>query len=189
MSISPTPRPRWSLRRKTLTAGAIGVLAVGFWLGTLLKGPGLGPGEGLRSASDVEESAAPSADVPTSSAAPSSVRPTPEDGTSATTSPAADAQPAQMIAVLIRGDGFGLLVNPPANVSALAPPLSQHFQPATLDEIIARARSATGNASGVKVQLVRHKSSTAGNSSALRTALRNSAVPDDAIHAYVDFHD
>lgn len=187
MNDAPPPGPKRSIRRNLMTGAAVGILAIGFWLGTLFNGFGLGNGEQGSTEPETDSpggtpvTVAPD-DVSVDLGNPSLVRPTP-DGT------AEPDEPLVMIAVLVKGDGFAVLRNPPPNVSMLGVPLSQHFQNEPLDDIVQLALDSPGNASGVKVQIVKHKSSTVGGDSSLRTALKNAGIPDGAIHVYTGFHD
>ncbi|MFV0446190.1 MAG: hypothetical protein ACK5Q5_21675 [Planctomycetaceae bacterium] len=187
MSSSPAPSRGWSPQRKAMTGGAIGVLALGFWLGTLFNGFGLGTGQSGDGDGNADQGGTPAVVTPEDVSV--------ELGNPSLIGPASNSEspfpsgPVRTIAVLVRGDGYGLLINPPADTSTLSPPRSQHFQPASLEEIASLARTVHGNASGVKVQIVKHKSSTVGNDGALRNALRESEIPDDAIQIRSGFED
>jgi hypothetical protein len=184
------PVSRASRRKKVIAGAAVGVLAVGFWLGTLFNGWGFGTGKEGEGAGDADTGGASATSGPEDLSVdlgnPSLTRPDvpPEPAPAAV-----PAQPAPLVAVLVKGDGYGLLSDSQAKVAELATPLSQHFSSATLEDVVSAAQAATGNADGVKVLIVKHKSSTVGRDGELKAALRSAGLPDGAIHVYTGSHE
>lgn len=186
------PQQGWSTRRKAVTTGAVGLLALGIWLGTMFDGFGLGSGLGLgqTGSSGLERGA-------TGESESGASEPVSTDGVSTSLGNPADVRvgsamvpaPTETLSVLVTGDGYELPKDTSADIATLAAPLSGHFEPATLDDVVARARQTTGNASHIRVLIYRHKSSTVGLHGTLVHALQDAGIPSGGVHVVTGFFD
>jgi hypothetical protein len=164
--------------RSRVIGGAV-LVAVVFWIGTLFRGPGQGGGDG--EGPSVEEgrpAATEDVAVNLQNADPVST-PEPETGGGA----------PEIVPVLLYEDGYRLPRDPWANAADVSEATSDDFDPATLDQALARARDATGNKSGIKVLLLQHASSQVGAKNALLKALQDAGIGENEIHVrqgYVD---
>lgn len=184
--MSTPVRPRRSLRGKVLTGGALGLLALGIWIGSMFPGFGLGRGSGV---GEVEPAASrdPQAELDPSDA-PIAVQLAP--ATVAASAAPADAQPpSDTVVVMIYGDGFRLPNRPIADVRSLPQPASTQFVDASLDDVVATALRVPGNESAIKVQVVRHRTATVGALQRLRKALQDAGLRNEQMHQVVGFVD
>lgn len=182
MTTEPPAPPRRSLRRRVVTAAAVGLVALGIWLGNWFKG--IGPGGG------VDGGAKPSSSSEESGAA--------EEGELAVTlgepqtsgaSRPGNPTPAEVVGVLLYEDGYRLPRDTALDVSTLSNPVSPQFEPATLEEVASRARLAKGNSEGIRVLIFRHRSSTVGAKQQLLQALHAAGLRDGEIHQRTDYYD
>jgi hypothetical protein len=177
-----------SLRGKLVAGTALGLLALGVWFGMNFRGPGLGgsgtgdgagegtggQGSGSNSGDDAPTNVSVAVDGGTPLAAPSNV-------------PAASRVP--MVQVLVYEAGYRLPQESADPVAADSATTDQ-FVPATLEQVVARAKAAQGNEDGIKVLILLHKSSTVGARNDLVQALQQAGLRDSEIHQrtgrYVD---
>lgn len=170
------------LRNKLLGAGALGLLALGIWIGSWLRDFGLGgrPGEDEPGTQATEaQSAPPSTDGVATGLGGVAVKPP---------SPS-ENRPPLLVTVMIHGDGFWLPRDPTVEARTLPPPLSSHFEPATLEEVVAQARRAPGNAEGIKVLILHHHSAKVGARESLRKALLDAGLKMGELHQLTGFVD
>lgn len=187
---APTPsRPGWSLRRKALTTGAVGILAIGIYLGTLFDGFGLGSGFGLGGSAPGGASGDGGGAPPDTSGLSADLGPSATIHAKNAADPATATGP---LAVFITADGYELPGDSAENLAeaaTLPAPLSEHFVPAALDDVVARAKQTVGNAGGIRVLIYRHKSSTVGLHGTLVHALQDAGLPSGALHVVTGFFD
>lgn len=192
----PTSSSRGSLRGKLVAGGALGLLVLGMWLGSFFKGfglggPGSGPGGGTTgnaipetAGADDRPTNASVAIDPDTTLATASPRGTPtEPGQSS-----ADAPP-ETISVMIYEGGYRLpkaKIGDDSSTSSMELK-SSDFQPASLEEVVAWARAAKGNADGIRVIVLLHQSSTAGARMSLYQALASAGLQDGEIHQRTGF--
>jgi hypothetical protein len=194
MPAGPAPKSGWSFRRKALTAGAAGILALGVWLGTLFDGFGFGTGfglgqsgDGVGQSGDGDGQGDSASEVSTEGVSADLGNPSTIRAANTGTSTAVPA--GQTLDVLITGDGYELAKDPAVEAGTLTPPLSQHFEPAMLDDVVARAQATTGNASGIRVVVYRHKSATVGLQGTLEHALQDAGIASGGIHVVPTYAD
>ena len=178
------PRSGWNLRRRVVAGGAVGILALGIWLGSWFRGFGLGGGDGGEQVSDANGG------IP-ATVAPDEVSVDLGQET-VLKSPAgtgSDEAKSGTVAVLVTGDSYLLARAPFEDATALPAPLSQHFVPAELTAIVSQAQSVPGTESGIRVRVYQHKSSTIGAYSTLLQALKDAGLDDGAIHRVTGYYD
>jgi hypothetical protein len=168
---------------------------LGLWFG--LKGFGLGTGLGVGTGFGLGESGSAETDAaadPQQAADLDGVEVSADLGEAAASgsrsvSSEAGGQAPATISVLVTGEGYQLLRDPNADVGKLPPPLSRHFQPATLEDVVAGAQAAQGNSSGVRVWIYRHKSSIVGLHGTLVHTLQDAGIPSGGMHVVSGFVD
>ncbi len=155
------------MKKRIVAVFAVGLVGLGVWLASLglWKGPGLGgsgtgdgPGNGARIG--LTSGGGPSTEPGDSST--SDVPPTP---------------PADVLTVLIQGGGY--LVE-----QAAAPGT---FVPATKEQITRFAEAASGDATGVRVKVMRHKSAQQGARTDLFEALQQAGLEREEIVEVSEF--
>lgn len=148
------------MRKRLTTVAAVGLLAVGIWLGTLFRGFGVGSGDdaGDQPSTDTHVNLAP--EVAASSAEPVS--------TVASHDPDAD----DVLTVLVEEDRYQLQSGDDA---------AARFAPATLNEIATRAAAHPGDEHGVRVRLRFRRNAQSGAISDLYEALQAAGIPREQI--------
>jgi hypothetical protein len=140
------------MRKRLIAVAAVVLVALGAWLGNLFKGFGLGgPGSGTGEGTSVNLVA------PTE--APPEQPPEPEETE-------VEQQSTGVLTVVVESDQFR--VQSGADTAAT-------FAPATLDEIVRRAKEAKGDEHGVRVRLRFHQNAQNGATSDLYQALQEQA--------------
>jgi hypothetical protein len=180
--MNPSAAKKGRLRNKLLGAGAIGLLALGIWIGSWLPEFGLGGRRG------VDDPGSQTAEVPSAPAATDSVV-TGVGGVAIRTPQVSENRPPLLLTVMIHGEGFQLPRNPSVDAMTLPAPVSEHFEPATLEEVVAQAQQVPGNAEGIKVLILRHKSATVGARERLLKALLDAGLKYEELHALTGFVD
>ncbi len=161
-----------SIRSRVLGAAALGILALGIWLGSLLKGPGLGTGEGGTPAqtgdgqTDLQNTTVSLGHAETQ-------LDTIVDADSSST-PAPGNQ--QRLAIMIYGNGYRLPGDGGTGIPEGTGPLSERFTDANLDDVVHRAAQTVGNRDGKRVLLLYHKTSTIEARNRLMTALKEAGL-------------
>jgi hypothetical protein len=162
-----------SLKRKAVGAGALGLVALGIWLGQYFPGFGLGKGLGFGTGSS-DSGGGPATGIQETRTG---------DPAANVAGPGTPAQPAaippQRLRVIIDGEQF-----------ILASGETGH-QGQVLDatEIAQRAKSATGDDQGIRIRIERTKNATAGARQTLFEALDAAGITRDARHESTDFLD
>ncbi|MCA9054915.1 MAG: hypothetical protein KDA75_13835 [Planctomycetaceae bacterium] len=178
-------RTAGGLRRRVLAGGAIGILALGIWLGSWFRGFGLGGGSGGEEVAETDGGipAAVSPDDVSVDLGQETVLKSPSGNADD------EASSAGTLAVLVTGDSYLLAKEPFEDATALPAPLSEHFAPAELSDIVSRAAVVPGTESGIKVRIYQHKSSTVGAYSTLLQALKEAGLDDGAMHRVTGYYD
>jgi hypothetical protein len=161
------------LRRKAVGATALGLVALGLWLGQYFPGFGLGKGLGFGTGSDGSGSAQSEPAVerpagePSASVVSSEVRVNPP------------GLPPARLRVIIDGDRYLLARS------------DSGFEGETLDatDIAQRAKSATGDDQGIRIRIERTKRATAGARQTLFEALDAAGITRDERHESTTFVD
>lgn len=170
------------LRNKLLGAGAIGLLVLGIWIGSWLPEFGLGGRRGE------DDPGLQTAEVPSPPAATDGVV-TGVGGVAVRTPQASEHPPPLLLTVMIHGDEFRLPRNPGVDARTLPPPTSEHFEPATLEEVVAQAQRVPGNAEGIKVLILRHKTAQTGARERLQKALLDAGLKTEQLHQLTGYLD
>jgi hypothetical protein len=164
-----------SLRRKAIGAGALGLVALGIWLGQYFPGFGLGKGLGFGTGST------DSSGSKTSPAGSSTERSGQPSATVATETPSARpaTPPPQRLRVIIDGDRY-ILASGDEGIAG-----------ETLDptEIAQRTKQAAGDDQGIRLRVERTKRATTGARQALLEAIDAAQIPRDALHESTEFID
>lgn len=179
--MNPSAAKQGRLRNKVLGAGAIGLLALGIWIGSWLPEWGLGGRRGE------DDPGTETADLPSPPPVTDGV--VTGVGAVAVRTPQESESHPPFVTVMIHGEGFQLPRNPGLDVRTIPPPTSEHFEPASLEEVVARAKQVPGNAEGIKVLILRHKSATVGARDRLQKALLDAGLKTEQLHqltGYVD---
>ncbi len=162
-----------SLRRKAVGAGALGLVALGIWLGQYFPGFGLGKGLGFGTGST--ESTGTSTDQ---------VADRPKDSTPSatlvsTSDPAPPGKAPERMRIIIDGDHFVLASS------------DSGMEGKTLDatEIAQLAKATTGDDQGIRVRIERTKNATNGAKQVLFEALDAAGITRDARHESTTFLD
>ena len=184
MNESAPNRSGGGVRRKAMFAGGAAILALGFWLGSMFRGPGLGGGDADGS---TDEDGVP-ATVGTEDVSADLGNVVVVQPAGANAADAARSAP-DTLAILVTGDRYLLAKTPFEDATSLPPPLSQHFSPVELEAVVARAQAVAGSKSGIKVRVYQHKSSTVGSYTTLLQALKDAGLDDGAIHRVTGFFD
>lgn len=164
-----------SLKRKALGAGAVGLIALGIWLGQYF--PGFGLGKGLGFGTGTTESTGPSKEDG-SNPRPASSSPSATVASHQTTSlPAVEAP--ERLRVIIDADHYILASGETGTEGK------------TLDatEIAQRAKATTGDDQGIRIRIERTKRATAGAKQALFEALDAAGITRDSRHESTEFLD
>jgi hypothetical protein len=136
------------MRKRLIAVAAVVLVALGAWLGNLFKGFGLGgPGSGTGEGTSVNL------------VAPTEAPPEPEETE-------VEQESTGVLTVVVESDQFR--VQSGADTAAT-------FAPATLDEIVRRAKEAKGDEHGVRVRLRFHQNAQNGATSDLYQALQEQA--------------
>ena len=162
-----------SFRRKAVGAGALGLVALGIWLGQYFPGFGLGKGLGFgtgapesgSSAKDDAESGRPSDASTTLVSIESPSRPA--------------TPPVELVRVVIDGDRF--LVASDAGLG--------ESKAVDATEIAQRVKATTGDDQGIRIRIERTKRATAGARQSLLKALDSVGIPRDARQESEEFLD
>lgn len=192
MTTEPPAPPGSRLRRRVVAGAAIGILALGIWLGNMFKG--LGPGGGTeggaeRSSASGENGAAEDGQLSVTLGTPQASGAASPSNAANSSRPSPEGAPAEILGVLLYEDGYRLPRDTTLDVTTLSNPVSPQFAPATLEEVVSRARLATGSPSGIRVLIFRHLSSTIGAKQKLLQALHEAGVRDGEIHQRTDYYD
>ncbi|QDT56742.1 hypothetical protein Pan44_48020 [Caulifigura coniformis] len=163
-----------SLRRKAVGAGALGLVALGIWLGQYFPGFGLGKGLGFGTGSGDSGTAG----TETSSEEPRTGTPSATIVSSETPS-AAGVVPPERLRVIIDGDHYVLASSESGQEGK------------TLDatEIAQLTKSTTGDDQGIRIRIERTKRATAGARQALFEALDAAGITRDSRHESTEFLD
>jgi hypothetical protein len=157
-----------AVKKRIVAVFAVGLVGLGVWLASVLdlwKGPGLGgsgDGDGTGSGAQVGLTSGGGSAAKPQDESPSNVIPTPR---------------ADVLTVLIQGAGY--LVE-----QAAAPGT---FAPATLDQIARFAESASGDTTGVRVKVLRHKSAQTGARTDLFERLQRAGLKQEEIVEVSEF--
>jgi hypothetical protein len=162
------------MRKRVAAVGAVGLLILGVWLGRWFRGPGLGG-----SGSGDGEPAAPPGEVQVNldagaDGASGGVALAPD--TPATTRPPSRAD--DVLTVLIDGESYQVQSGDDA---------SARFTPATLEEVVERARTYPGDAHGVRVRLRHRRSSQEGARADLIEALQSAGIAREQVVEATEF--
>jgi hypothetical protein len=161
-----------SLRRKAVGAAALGLVALGIWLGQYFPGFGLGTGLGLGTGADSSgtsqnespmerpDSSNPSATVVSHETALPGVAP-------------------QRLRVIIDGDRYVLASSETGDEGESLDPT----------EIAQRAKATTGDDQGIRIRIERTKRATAGARQSLLEALDAAGITRDSRHESTEFLD
>ncbi len=167
-----------SLKRKAAGAGALGLVALGIWLGQFFPGFGLGKGLGFGTGSDGSQSSGPGDDARETAAESS-----PADPSSSLVtiqSPARPtALPPERLRVIIDGDRYLLA----------SADTGQAGEVLDATEIAQRAKATTGDDQGIHIRIERTKRATAGARQALFEALDAAGITRDSRHESTEFLD
>jgi hypothetical protein len=163
-----------SLRRKAVGFGALGLVALGIWLGQYFPGFGLGKGLGFGTGSE---------NTGTSQTESSPERPSSGNPSAAVTSLETPAVPPGLpparLRVIIDGDRYILAKSDSgAEGEALDP-----------TEIAQRTKSTTGDDQGIRIRIERTKRATAGARQSLLEALDAAGITRDSRHESTEFLD
>lgn len=140
------------MRKRLIAVGAVVLLALGAWLGNLFKGFGLGgPGSGTGEGTSIHLAA------PTEP--PPEQPPEPE-------TPEVEPETPGVLTVVVESDQFRIQSGGDAAAT---------YAPATLEEIVLRAKESTGDAHGMRVRLRFHQNAQNGAISDLYQALQEQA--------------
>ncbi|MEZ6065092.1 MAG: hypothetical protein R3B90_05160 [Planctomycetaceae bacterium] len=189
-------KPRASLKSRVIAGTALGLIALGIWLGSFFRGPGLGgsagTGDGATDSTSEggnapQQTSTDREDVPIDAVSTTVDPRTPLTSGGSTTSGGTDvAGNADAVTVMIYGDGYRLPLDSSVDSTALAAPVSDHFRSATLEEVIAASRLAAGNEQGIHVIVLRHKTAKVSAGTALQKALENAGFRGGQIHVRDD---
>jgi len=168
-----------SLRRKAVGAGALGLVALGIWLGQYFPGFGLGKGLGFGTGSSESGPGAGGAAAPETAGAP------PRSGNpeativSRETPVASTVLPPERLRVIIDGDRYILASSENGQDGKALDPT----------EIAQLTKSATGDDQGIRIRIERTKRATAGARQALFEALDAAGITRDSRHESTEFLD
>lgn len=163
------------MRKRVMAVGAVVLLIVGAWLGDLFRGFGTGD-----PASSDRNDESPPGEVQANLEAAADVSPR---GESERTQESAAATPTpqhadDVLTVLIDGDSYELQSGDDANAT---------FAPATLEELVAKAKTHPGNPNGVRVRLRFRRDSQEGARADLIEALQLDGIQREQIIEATDF--
>lgn len=160
-----------SLRRKVVGVGALGLVALGVWLGQYFPGFGLGKGLGFGTGAEStgNSNAEPQLERPTTGSPSASV-------VSRELPPAPGMAPTRM-RVIIDGDKYVLAKDDTGREGEALDPT----------EIAQRAKATTGDDQGIRIRIERTKRATAGARQALLEALDAAGITRDARHESTEF--
>ena len=161
-----------SLRRKVVGAGALGLVALGIWLGQYFPGFGLGKGLGFGTGSD---SSGPS-QTETTTERPQATNPS---ATIASQETAQPGLPPTRLRVIIEGDRYILAKGETGTEGEALDPT----------EIAQRAKATTGDDQGIRIRIERTKRATAGAKRSLFEALDAAGITRDSRHESTEFLD
>ena len=163
-----------SLRRKAVGAGALGLVALGIWLGQYFPGFGLGKGIGFGTGSSDTGSA------PTDAAAKGAK---PEGGSTTLVSVETPGKPTppppERLRVIIDGERFILASGDSGTEGEALDPT----------EIAQRTKSTTGDDQGIRIRIERTKRATTGARQSLLEALDAAGITHDSRHESQAFLD
>ena len=163
-----------SWRRKAVGAGALGLVALGIWLGQYFPGFGLGKGLGFGTGSDRSgTSQTDGAPERPQSGSPSAAVVGPD------TAPQPVGMPPERLRVIIDGDRYIL-------ASGTSGTEGEALDPS---EIAQRAKSTTGDDQGIRIRIERTKRATTGARQALLEALDAAGITRDSRHETTEFLD
>lgn len=169
------------MRSRVIGGAALGILAVGLWLGSYLKGPGLGEGTGTGASGEGQSGQNQS---PTDPNSPVSVSTTPPSNSVST----APARGLEVLPIHIRKDRYAV----PAQGAALSPgvvPNFKAFVEIPLDEVVTLARSTPGNTYGTKVLLYISPLAVAENHEQLKQAFLEAGIDESSVKRETGFFD
>lgn len=163
------------MKTRNLFAGAVvGALAVGIWLGSFWKGPGLGGlGTGFGTGSAENEPVSLDSIRVDSSSAKSTSNPVLE------TNVPLDDVPKEMMTVVIYGSEYRLVDGETPQTGKLL----------TLNEIAARAKQLTGTPEGIRIRILKGKNAQEGARADLMQILTENGVKREEIQERADFVD
>lgn len=161
-----------TMKKRNLVAGVVvGALALGVWLGSFWKGPGLGGlGTGFGTGPD-NGTATEHETGSTKVLSTSSNRPDPA------TTDSLDEGPTDMLTVVIYGNEYRQLIGEHPQSGKLL----------TLEQIAARSRKMTGTPEGIRVRILKGKSAQEGARADLLKTLEESGVKREEIQERADF--
>lgn len=164
------------MKTRNVFAGfVVGALALGIWLGSFWKGPGLGGlGTGFGITSGTDDSTPVSLDsthVNSSLNSPGALPPSQKDSL--------DQFPTDMMTVIIYGNEYRL-------VDGDAP---QQGKVLTLNEVIDRSKQMTGTPEGIRVRILKGKTAQEGARADLLKALAENGVKREEIQERAEFVD
>jgi hypothetical protein len=161
-----------SLRRKAMGAGALGLVALGIWLGQYFPGFGLGKGLGFGTGSDNTGSS----QTETTAVRPKSGEPSASVVSLEMPSP---GMPPARLRVIIDGDRYIL-------AKADTGTEGESLDPT---EIAQRAKSTTGDDQGIRIRIERTKRATTGARQSLLESLDAAGITRDSRHESTEFLD
>lgn len=159
-----------SLRRKAVGAAALGLVALGIWLGQYFPGFGLGKGLGFGTGSDSTGTS------PTTAERPESANPS---ATVVSQETSSTGMPPARLRVIIDGDRYVLAKGDSGTEGEALDPT----------EIAQRAKSTTGDDQGIRIRIERTKRATAGARQSLLEALDAAGITRDSRHESTEFLD
>jgi hypothetical protein len=161
-----------SLRNKAVGAAALGLVALGVWLGQYFPGFGLGKGLGFGTGSD--SSGTSTIDTPAER---------PQAGNPSATVVSQETHPPgkapERLRVIIDGDRYILAKGESGSEGEALDPT----------EIAQRAKATTGDDQGIRIRIERTKRATAGARQALFEALDAAGITRDSRHESTEFLD
>jgi hypothetical protein len=175
-----------SWRRRAFGIAAVGLVGLGIYLSDWFRGPGLGGSGSGDGSARTETSPGDDATSP-AGAEQVSTTSTTDDAAASPSNAAAGAR--ESIIVLIEGNEYRLPIDPDAIVTVSAAPVGSDFRTATLAEVVALAKSTSGNANGIHVDVYRHRNATSGARAALVEALQDAGYRPGEIHLRDEFYE